>query len=78
MPDKKTKSERIEALIYPNPEFKDESGMVPTTDSMQARIDKIIAEVNQRLLPYQRIERITILDEPMEMTTTKKIKRDAV
>jgi long-chain acyl-CoA synthetase len=76
--DKKTKSERIEALVYPNPEFKDENGAVPTNDVMKARIDKIIAEVNQRLLPYQRIERITILDEPMEMTTTKKIKRDAV
>ena len=76
--DKKTKNERIEALVYPNPEFKDENGSVPTTDSMKARIDKIIAEVNQRLLPYQRIERISILGEPMEMTTTKKIKRDAV
>jgi long-chain acyl-CoA synthetase len=34
--------------------------------------------VNQRLLPYQRIEKTTILEEPMEMTTTKKIKRDSV
>ena len=73
--DKKTKTERIEALIYPNPEFKDESGAAPSKEAMQARLEKIIAEVNQRLLPYQRIERIEVLDEPMEMTTTKKIKR---
>ena len=76
--DKKMKSEGIEALVYPNPEFKDVNGTAPTKDVMRARIDQIIAEVNQRLLPYQRIARNTMLDEPMEMTTTKKIKRDAV
>jgi long-chain acyl-CoA synthetase len=76
--DKKMKIEGIEALIYPNPEFKDESGGSPGKEAMKARLDRIIAEVNQRLLPYQRIERITVLEEPMEMTTTKKIKRDAL
>jgi long-chain acyl-CoA synthetase len=73
--DKRTKTERIEALVYPNPEFKDESGAAPSQEAMQARLEKIIAEINQRLLPYQRIERIEVLAEPMEMTTTKKIKR---
>ncbi|MCL2127398.1 MAG: AMP-binding protein [Treponema sp.] len=75
VPDKKTLSESIEALVYPNPEFKDESGAVPPPERMKPRIDKIISEVNQRLLPYQKIERVTVLDKPMEMTTTKKIKR---
>jgi long-chain acyl-CoA synthetase len=73
--DKKTKSEIIEALIFPNPEFKDENGKTPSPEEMKGRIDKIIIEVNLRLLPYQRIGRTTILDKPMEMTTTKKIKR---
>ncbi|GHV95334.1 long-chain-fatty-acid--CoA ligase [Spirochaetia bacterium] len=73
--DKKLKSEGIEALVYPNPEFKDESGKVPTKDEMKVRIDRIISEVNQRLLPYQKIGHTVILDDPMEMTTTKKIKR---
>jgi long-chain acyl-CoA synthetase len=73
--DKKTKTERIEALVYPSPEYRDESGAVPEKAAMQSRIEKIIAEVNQRLLPYQRIERVEVLDEAMEMTTTKKIKR---
>jgi len=76
--DKATRSENIEALVYPNPEFKDETGNAPSKEQMQARIDKIIVEVNQRLLPYQRIERTTILDQAMEMTTTKKIKRGGV
>ena len=73
--DKKTKSEGIEALVYPNPEYKDSSGSAPSAEQAKANIERIIAEVNQRLLPYQRIEKTTILDKPMEMTTTKKIKR---
>jgi long-chain acyl-CoA synthetase len=74
-PDKKTMSENIEALVYPNPEFKDENGILLSKGHMAARIYKIISIVNQRLLPYQRIEKTTILNKPMEMTTTKKIKR---
>ena len=74
-PDKESKSEDIEALVYPNPEFKDENGVIPSAEQMKARIDKIISIVNQRLLPYQRIEKTTILDKQLEMTTTKKIKR---
>ncbi|MDR0456458.1 MAG: AMP-binding protein [Treponema sp.] len=73
--DKRTKAEVIEALVFPNPEFRDENGEALSPAHMKDRIDRIMAEVNQRLLPYQRIERTTILDKPMEMTTTKKIKR---
>ncbi|MDR2149540.1 MAG: AMP-binding protein [Spirochaetaceae bacterium] len=70
--DKKMKIEAIEALVYPAPE------VFKNTDEAKTRINAIIAEVNQKLLPYQRIDRVTVLDQPMEMTTTKKIKRDAV
>jgi long-chain acyl-CoA synthetase len=81
--DKKMKSEGIEALVYPNPEFfkgisGSETNIGSTREQIVKRIEGIVAEVNQRLLPYQRIERTIVLDEPMEMTTTKKIKRDAV
>jgi long-chain acyl-CoA synthetase len=73
--DKKTKSETIEALVYPNPEFKDSRGETPDALQMKGRIDWIISEVNQRLQPYQKIDKVVILEKPMEMTTTKKIKR---
>jgi long-chain acyl-CoA synthetase len=77
--NKKMKIEGIEALVYPNAEaFNNPPGAAAGKDAVKARIEKIIAEVNQRLLSYQRIERVIILDEPMEMTTTKKIKRDAL
>ena len=64
--DEKMKVEGIEALIYPADEFRDVE---------HERFQSIIDEVNHELKPYQKINRFTILDEPMEMTTTKKIKR---
>jgi len=77
--DPKMKTEGIEALVYPNQEaFKDSVGALRPKEEIKHRIEAIIAEVNQRLKPYQKIERVTVLDEPMEMTTTKKIKRNAL
>jgi len=77
--DPKMKTEGIEALVYPNQEaFKDSVGALRPKEEIKQRIEAIIAEVNQRLKPYQKIERVTVLDEPMEMTTTKKIKRNAL
>ncbi|MDR3140084.1 MAG: AMP-binding protein [Treponema sp.] len=73
--DKKMKTEGIEALVYPSPDFF-KSDTPP--ERIKTRVDAIIAEVNLRLLPYQRITKITILEKPMEMTTTKKIKRETV
>jgi long-chain acyl-CoA synthetase len=73
--DAKMKSEGIEALIYPNPDFKNEAGQKPSEEEIKNRINAIITEVNSRLLPYQKIGRTEILDMPLEMTTTKKIKR---
>ncbi|MCL2175198.1 MAG: AMP-binding protein [Treponema sp.] len=72
--DQKMKSESIEALVYPNPEYK-ENGISLSTEAMEKRIKSIIKEVNDKLQPYQKISKTEILDKPMEMTTTKKIKR---
>jgi long-chain acyl-CoA synthetase len=77
--DKKMKIEIIEALVYPNAEvLKDAAGAALSKEAVKEKIEAAVSEVNQRLLPYQKIDRTVILDEPMEMTTTKKIKRDAV
>ncbi len=77
--DPAMKSEEIEALIYPNPDFFSPAGQPATPkDQIELRIREIVDTVNRDLLPYQRIKRVTVLDEPMEMTTTKKIKRHAV
>jgi long-chain acyl-CoA synthetase len=79
--DKKMKTEGIEALVYPNPDFSwapAGAGAKPDQALVKSRIEAIITEVNLRLLPYQKIARTVILEERMEETTTKKIKRDAV
>ena len=76
--DVKLKTEGIEALVHPNPEYKDSTGEKLSYEKMSERINSIVAEVNQRLHPYQRIERTTVLTKHMEMTTTKKIKRGGV
>ncbi len=71
------RSENIEALIYPNKEmfatFVD--GGSALKDVVEKRIRAIVDEVNPTLQPYQKIVRVTVLEEPLEMTTTKKIKR---
>lgn len=38
----------------------------------------MITEVNQQLAAYKKITRLTIIDKPMDMTSTKKIKRNKV
>ncbi|MDC7224642.1 MAG: AMP-binding protein [Spirochaetales bacterium] len=68
--DKKMKTEGIEALVYPARE--------ESLDTSEERINSIIDEVNRELKSYQKISRVILLDEPMEMTSTKKIKRFTV
>jgi len=67
--DEKMKVEGIEALIHPSSD---------AVDTSRERFQQIIDEVNHGLKPYQKIHQFKVLDEPMEMTTTKKIKRFAV
>ena len=78
--DEEQKTEEIEALVYPNLErFETQSdGGTHDRAEIEKRMNAIVAEVNQGLLPYQRIKRVTVLSEPLEMTTTKKIKRHSV
>ncbi|MCK5202047.1 MAG: long-chain fatty acid--CoA ligase, partial [Spirochaetales bacterium] len=69
----------IEALIYPNIEAQkkifEKNGLEYSKENIKTEFDKIINQVNRRLLPYKRISKLRILDEAMEMTTTRKIKR---
>lgn len=64
--------ECVEAIIYPNPDsFKGSS-----KQETKAKIEAIVSKVNVELASYKKIEKITIVDEMMEMTTTQKIKRN--
>jgi long-chain acyl-CoA synthetase len=76
--DAKMKREGIEALIYPNPELKNKAGQPYSPEELKTILNGIVSEVNQHLQPYQKIDKIVILDKPMEMGSTKKIKRFTV
>ena len=74
--DKKMKTEGIEAVVYPSADQLKETGTDPQDrGAVHQRIQAVIDEVNKRLLPYQKIQCLVIVDQAMEMTTTKKIKR---
>ncbi len=78
--DKKEKTEGIQALVYPSEAYTDKV-KESTADKeaadkvIEGRVNEIIQEVNKVLPVYKKITRIHVLSEPMEMTTTKKIKR---
>jgi len=77
--DVKMKTEDIEAFIYPAmdhfKELEKKEGITADKSFIENRIGEIINEVNKLLPSYKRISKFKIIDEPMEMTTTKKIKR---
>jgi long-chain acyl-CoA synthetase len=77
--DKEQKIEGIEALIFPSKDWFDQdaakSGKVWDKASIEAQLRKVVDQVNATMLPYSRIDKVTILAEPLEMTTTKKVKR---
>ncbi len=75
--NEETRGEGIEALIYPNREHY-ESLSITNTDQIREDMIEAVHHVNRELLSYKKISRFRILDEPMEMTTTKKIKRPKV
>jgi Long-chain acyl-CoA synthetases (AMP-forming) len=77
--DEATKSEGIEAQIYPADElfkrFDLMRGAPESEDSVRQALEDIVDRVNKTLQPYQRISKVTLLAEPLEMTTTRKVKR---
>ncbi len=51
-------------------------GAQDSIDPVYAAIQETVDKVNKEMQPYARISRITILLEALEMTTTKKVKRN--
>jgi long-chain acyl-CoA synthetase len=77
--DAATKSEGIEALVYPSDDAVNRLGLKRDAPDFNEKvmppIKAIIDNVNKTFPPYAKISRITILKEALEMTTTKKVKR---
>lgn len=80
--NEETKSEALEALVYVSDEIYENLKVQRSDSSVETKsliknyVQQSVDRVNKTLLPYQRISRIKILDEPLEMTTTLKVKRN--
>lgn len=72
MADEKQKIEGVACLIHPSDEAKSN---YPDHGAMQIHMEQIVETVNKELLPYKRIRKVFVVDEPLDMTSTKKIKR---
>ena len=68
--------ECIEAVIYPSEDYYKDKKL--SKEELQKEMEAIVSEVNRNLVGYKKIEKVTLVDKPMEMTTTKKIKRNLV
>ncbi len=69
--------ECIEAVIHPAVDLYKSKG-ITDFDEIRKDIERVVEIVNKELVGYKKIEKVTVLKEPMEMTTTKKIKRNTV
>ncbi|MBQ3686797.1 MAG: AMP-binding protein, partial [Treponema sp.] len=78
--DKDGVVEEIEALVYPSDSLYEQLALVRMSDvqpeAVRSAIQDSIEKINRKLLPYQRITKVTLLDKPLEMTTTLKVKRN--
>ena len=74
--DKALKSEGIRILIHPAEKYAKSVGN--DKKAIEEHMNEIVREVNKELQSYKKITRVTVIDEPMEMTSTKKIKRFVV
>ena len=77
--ESEAEGEMIEALVYPSDDLyarlqTERAPMV--VDEVKEIIQVEVNKVNKTLQPYARITRLTILDKPLDMTTTQKVKRN--
>ena len=78
------KAESLEALVYPADSLYSKLGITRDTktpaaeEAVKKRVFDIVDKINRNLQPYQRITNIIILEKPLEMTTTLKVKRTQI
>jgi len=75
--DQTTRSEGIEAIIFPSREHYEGLGIFEST-TIRNDLIQAVKTVNRELLSYKRIDRIRIVDEALPTTSTRKIKRPVV
>ena len=58
-------------VIYPTEAYLKEHGMEETSRHME----EVVESVNKDLQSYKKITMVTVVDQPLPMTSTKKVKR---
>ena len=80
--DEEKTSEEIEALIYPSDDLYKSLGFERNNEFVQDEvleaIQKIVSKVNKNFQAYSQISKVTLLKEPLEMTTSQKVKRNFI
>ena len=71
--DPAMKSEGIRLIAYPSDSLWKSAGN--DKSKIEKRVQEIVGEVNKELQSYKKITLITVSDEPLPMTSTKKVKR---
>lgn len=78
--DSRAKSEEPEALVYASDDLFARLGIdrasQPLAPAVESAVREIVERVNRDLQPYARITRVTMLERPLEVTTTQKVKRE--
>lgn len=72
--DREKKSEKVRILLLPEKGFREKN----TSEEIEKRMNEIVDEVNRNLQPYKRITKVTVIDEPLPETSTRKVKRGEV
>jgi long-chain acyl-CoA synthetase len=70
------RAEGIEALIYPNADYYKQLGY--SSVQMEEDLQKVVSEVNKKMVAYKKVSKLSVLAKPMAMTSTKKIQRGKV
>lgn len=76
MVDKEMNIEGVRLLILPTDKYRE--SVNNDTATVNAHMQEIVDQVNNRLQRYKKITKVTVIDQPLEMTSTKKIKRNLV
>ena len=67
-------------MIYPSDELYKSLGFERNNNFVQDEVleavQKIVSKVNKNFQAYSQISKITLLKEPLEMTTSQKVKRN--
>lgn len=67
------RNNRLIALVYPDYEAMDKFGI--TNEQLPEEMDKVLADLNKLVAPYERVDRIQLIANEFEKTPKRSIKR---